>query len=123
MAGKTKDTKLLYAVLLGVVAVAGILVLGLGKSAELSGAVTFDRELLADGYYPGCTDDDPLNYYDLKGSVKSKKYLYHDYCGGDKFGDKFGNKLFQVYCASSKKVAMTRGYECPKGCEAGACLS
>jgi len=114
MVAKTKDTKLLYAVLLGVVAVAGILILGLSKSTEINAAVTFDRELLEEPY-PGCFDNDPQNYFDFKGFVKSKKYLYHDYCRD--------GKLFQVYCVTSKRVAMTRGYECPKGCEAGACLS
>jgi len=97
-------------------AILAILTLGLNQASYLGGAVVLDRELLPENQYQiGCVDNDPSNYYDVKGFVKHKDYLYRDYCSD--------GRLFQVYCASSKVVRMTRGYDCPNGCENGACLS
>lgn len=104
-----------YPVVLSLVAVLAVLTLSLNHVGFLDGATVVDREPLADGeYQEGCVDSDPLNYFNVKGVVKNKKYLYHDVCRN--------GVLFQSYCASSKEVKMTRGYYCPNGCEGGVCL-
>ena len=104
-----------YAIILTLVAILAVLVLVLNETDVLSGAVVLHRRpLLESEYQDGCVDTDPSNYFDIQGFVKHKAYIYNDYCSN--------GRVFQVYCASSKVVRMTKGYKCPNGCQNGACI-
>lgn len=112
-----EGNKTLYITLLGLAGIVAILGFSLNNSTSLDAAAAiWDREISADGYHSECTEvQDQLHEFSVKGIVDYKKYRYYDFCSGD--------RLFQVSCASSVRVGLLHGYDCPNGCENGACLS
>ena len=111
------DKSLFYITVITLVGIVSILGLSFHGSGNLdAAAVAWDREISTDGYHSECTIvQDPLHNFDERGIVDYENYRYYDFCNND--------KLFQVTCSSSVKVGLLHGYQCPHGCEEGACVS
>lgn len=89
-----------------------IVALVLNSSGDLSGALSYAED--SSEYQTYCTDSDPANYFDVKGTVKLRDQAYTDHCDGE--------YLHQQYCRSRKHVSHTRPLLCPNGCSEGVCL-
>jgi hypothetical protein len=97
-----------------VIALFGLTALFFNESNNVGSAVIYQRD--AADFRADCFDTDPLNEYDVKGSVHYQNFVYHDQCSDDNV------HLHQMYCQSSQRVGTTFGYPCPNGCQDGVCL-
>jgi len=97
-----------------IIALFGLTALFFNESNNVGSAVIYDRD--AADFRADCFDTDPLNEYDIKGSIYYQNYVYHDLCSDDNV------YLHQMYCQSSQRVGTAFGYPCPNGCQNGVCL-
>ncbi|HLC52708.1 MAG TPA: myxococcus cysteine-rich repeat containing protein [Candidatus Nanoarchaeia archaeon] len=63
-----------------------------------------------------CYDSDPLADFYVRGYAEYRGLRYDDTCSSD------GNRLYQYYCETSIEVSRHHYYQCPYGCQNGACL-
>ena len=108
-----KTQPIVHLGVLVMISLLGLTALFFNESNSVGGAVIYDR-VIVEEYQSECSDNDPLENYDVKGSVLYRDYRYNDFCSN--------NKLFQVYCDSSVRVGVTHGYQCLHGSFEGVCL-
>jgi len=108
---KKLDQHFPYFVLVGMVAIVGIVALVLLSNGRIEGAPV--HKVQANDFQADCLDSDPKNDYYVAGTVKYANVKYLDYCKE--------NNLFQYHCVTSNTVKPTSPYECSEGCSEGAC--
>ena len=97
--------------IVSVVAIVAIVALFLW-SGGVEGATI--GETFVDEEQVPCVDDEPLNDFDIAGTLRHGKILYEDYC--------MDGVLYQHHCPTSNTVRLLTGYECPNGGLNGACV-
>ncbi len=102
-----------YLALVCIVAVVAVVFLAAGNSATLDAASIVYKEQTEE-FQAYCTDNDPQNDYDVKGTVHMGTLKYYDFCRG--------STLHQFDCSSSRSVDEIGAYDCPNGCLNGFCL-
>ena len=109
---KNNNLRLLPVIIVGIVALVGIVVLVGDNNSNLQGATIYKEEVKE--FQPTCIDNDPANDYNVKGTVRLTRFQYNDYC-------RDGRRVMQAYCASSNSVRQTKSHECLNGCQDGVC--
>ncbi|MDP3734322.1 MAG: hypothetical protein Q8R37_03765 [Nanoarchaeota archaeon] len=107
-----KEASNLYLLGVAAVVVIAVVVLVLNNGGSLEGAAQVI--VPESSRVKTCVDTDPNDDWHVRGYAQQGVQRYYDVCDG--------NDLSQYYCKSGSGPWPRRSFECPSGCERGACL-